>query len=121
MKMREDFSKSPIKITCDNMIIIWDNSRNYPNVIWDDENEVLIAFRVNTEDIQQGYPFEILVTEYEHIQYMEALVAPKDAVDFLNKNKDKMGDSYQLALDMVSKTISQRGYTGTIAMANVQK
>lgn len=121
MKMREAFSKSPIKITCDNMIIIWDNSQNYPNVIWDDDNQVLTAFRVNTEDIQQGYPFEILRTEYGHIQYMEALVTPKDAVEFLKQNKDQMGDSYQLALDMVSKTISQRGYTGTLPMANVQK
>lgn len=120
IKMREAFSTSPIKITCDNMIVRWDNTGKYPNIIWDDDNEVLTAFMPTTEDIQEGFPFEIFTTEYEHIQYMEAYVTPKVAMEWLIQNKATMGDeNYNLAIEQVKQQIGKRGYTGTVPMKNV--
>lgn len=120
--MREDFSTSPLKITCDNMIIIWDNSPNYPKVIWDDDNEELTILRSSTEDIQQGYPFEILKTAYEHIQYIEAYVSPQNATQWLLDNKDVIGEEeYDRCMKLISQTISKRSYTGTVEMRNILK
>ena len=120
--MREAFSTNPIKITCDNMIVRWDNTGTYPNIIWDDENEILTAFLPTTEDIQDGYPFEIFTTEYEHIQYMEAYVDPKTATEWVEKNKNNMGEeNYNKAMDMIKCQIGKRGYTGTVPMRNIFK
>lgn len=122
IRMREDFSTSPLKITCDNMIIVWDNSPNYPKVIWDDDNEELTILRSSTEDIQQGYPFEILKTTYDHIQYIEAYVSPQTATQWLLDNKDAIGEEeYDRCMKLISQTISKRSYTGTVEMRNILK
>ena len=120
IKMREAFSTSPLKITCDNMIVRWDNTNTYPNIIWNDDEETMTVFAATTEDIQDGYPFEILVTNYEHIQYIEAYIAPKDAMAWLEENKSSMTDeNYEKTLKHISQAISKRGYTGTVPMRNV--
>lgn len=122
IKMREAFSTSPIKITCDNMIVRWDHTGTYPDLIWDDDAETLTAFSATTEDIQEGFPFEVFVTGYDHIQYMEAYVDPKTAITWLEQNKGSMGDeNYNRALKQVQQQIGKRGYTGTVPMRNVLK
>lgn len=104
------------------MIIRWDNTGKYPNLIWDDDSELLVAFSATTEDIQEGFPFEIFVTEYQHIQYMEAYLTPKNAIQWLIDNKDTIGeDSYNKALEQVQLQIGKRGYTGTVPMRNILK
>lgn len=118
IQMREAFSTSVLKITCDNMIILYDNTGLYPNIVWNDDNEILMALRANTETNQDSRPFEVFCTTYEHIQYIEALVNPATAVEWVNENITD-GDQKKLANDLIKKTISQRGYTGTTAMRNV--
>ena len=68
------------------MIILWDNVLTTPNLIWDDSTEELTGFRLATDDIQKGYPFSVIKTTYEHIQYMEVFLPPKDATDWVANN-----------------------------------
>lgn len=118
--MREAFSESPLKITCDNMIVRWDHTAVHPDIIWNDDEETMTVFAATTEDIQDGYPFEVLVANYEQIQYIEAYITPKDAMEWLEENKSSMTDeNYKRTLKYISQSISKRGYTGTVPMRNV--
>lgn len=119
IKAREDFGTNPIKITCDNMIIVWDNSPNQPGVIWDDANERLIAIRQNTEDIQAGYPAEVLMCNYEMIQYIEGFLRPADAFAFIEKAKFKTPEDKELAKQMVATNIQRAGLNATRPMSNI--
>ena len=120
IKMREAFSTSPIKVTFDNMVVRWDHTQNYPDMIWDDDNETVMVFSASTEDIQDGYPFEVFMSTYEHIQFMEAYVDPKTAIEWLEENKGTMGDkNYELAIKQVKQQIGKRGYTGTVPMKHL--
>lgn len=118
--MREAFSTSPIKVTCDNMVVRWDHTGTYPDLIWDDDAEVMYAFSAATEDIQEGYPFEVFMTSYEQIQYMEAYTTPKTAIEWLEENKATMGDkNYEKAMNQVKLQVGKRGYNGTLPMKNI--
>ena len=44
------------------MVVRWDHTGTYPDLIWDDDAEVMYAFSATTEDIQEGYPFEVFMT-----------------------------------------------------------
>ena len=116
--MREDFSTSPLKITCDNMIVLYDNSGLYPNLIWDDDKETVTAFRINTSDNQQTRPFEIFCTNYEHIQYIEAWVNPTTAKTWVDANITDE-EQKKLADDSIRLAIQKRSYTGTTEMKNI--
>lgn len=118
--MREAFSTSPIKVTCDNMVVRWDHTGTYPDLIWDDDAETMTAFSATTEDIQDGYPFEVFITSYEHIQYMEAYATPKTAIEWLEEYKTILGDeNYNKAMKQVKQQIGKRGYNGTLPMQNI--
>lgn len=75
IKQREAFSGLPIKITCNNMIIVYANCNSDSIVLWDDEHEWMTAIRSNTDEYSHGgqdqHPFEVLFTEYMHIQQIE--------------------------------------------------
>lgn len=116
IKARTDSSKNPLKITCDNMIVIWDNC-NTDIVLWDDSTERITVFRPNTTYSQDSYPFVVLNTTYEHIQYMETLVTPKDGAVWVEKNKAKI--DYNKAKEMLKTAIAQRGYTSNLVDPNV--
>ena len=116
--MRTTFSTSPLKITCDNMIILYDNTGIYPNLIWDDGAETVMAFRINTGENQNTHPFEIFCTTYDHIQYIEALTIPADAKNWIDQN---ITDETQKELTekLFQTAIGKRSYTGTTPMKNV--
>lgn len=118
IQMREAFLTSPLKITCDNMIILYDKTGIYPNLIWDDDKEILMAFRANTEQNQDSRPFEIFCTTYEHVQYIEALANPSIATEWVTKNITDP-DQKDLAMNLIKTTVSRRSYTGTTAMKNI--
>ena len=118
IKMREDFSTSPLKITCDKMIILYDHMGFYPDLIWDDGSETVMAFRISTSQNQDSRPFEIFCTNYEHIQYIEALTNPEVAKQWVEEN---ITDETQkeLANNLIKQAIGKRSYTGTTSMKNV--
>lgn len=116
--MREAFSTSPLKITCDNMIILYDQTKISPNLIWDDDNETVMAFRINTGENQNSCPFEIFMTEYEHIQYIEALTTPAVAKEWVDQNVTDATQK-ELVEKVFQDTIGKRSYTGTTPMRNV--
>ena len=118
IKMREDFSTSPLKITCDNMIILYDHMGFYPDLIWNDGSETVMAFRANTSQNQDSRPFEIFCTNYDHIQYIEALTNPEVAKQWVEEN---ITDETQkeLANNLIKQAIGKRSYTGTTSMKNV--
>lgn len=118
IQMREAFSTSPLKITCDNMIILYDQTGLYPNLIWNDDSETVMAFRANTESNQNSRPFEIFCTTYEHIQYIEALTNPSVATEWVTKNITDENQK-ELAMNLIKTTVSKRSYTGTTAMKNL--
>lgn len=113
IKAREDFSDNPIRVICDNMIIVLDKADENSVVIWDDDNERLISFRPswdnNVTAIQQEYPFSVIYTDYELIQYMEMYVKPKEAVEWANQYKGQLGDDYDKVMDIMKRI---RGYQG---------
>lgn len=116
--MREDFSTSPLKITCDNMIVLYDHMGFYPDLIWDDGSETVMAFRINTGQNQESRPFEIFCTNYEHIQYIEALTNPAVAKQWVTENITDE-EQKKLANELIQKAIGKRSYTGTTSMKNV--
>lgn len=101
------------------MIIVWDNAANTPGVIWDDANERLIAVRQNTEDIQAGYPMEVLMCDYEMIQYMEGFLKPADAFAYIETANFKSDEDKELAKSMVATNIHRAGLNGTRPMSNI--
>ena len=108
IKAREDFSGNPIRIICDNMIIVWDKADSNSVVVWDDSNDRLISFMVNGNindiTLQQQFPFIVTYTDYELIQYMEMYSAPQDAVKWASQYKSQLGDEYDKVMDIIKKT-----------------
>lgn len=111
IKMRTVFSDLPIQVTCDNLIVVVDNSLQQI-VQWDDDNEVLTVLKINTVNpgIQDTYPFELLCTNYDHIQYMELLLPQNKAMEWVNNNKamlekETLNDEnyYEIAKEFISK------------------
>jgi len=91
-------------ITCDNEHHFYDNVQGSTPIIWDDENERLISIIPNTEQYgQEKLPIKVVYTSYEHIQFIEAIIPMKDAINVLNTFKDKMTeDEYKYCLGMFS-------------------
>ena len=100
------------------MIVLYDNSGLYPNLIWDDDTETVTAFRINTSDNQQTRPFEIFCTNYEHIQHIEAWVNPITAKTWVDANITDE-EQKKLADDSIKLAIQKRSYTGTTEMRNI--
>ena len=121
IKARKDFGDNPIKVTCDNMITFWDNTAKNPKVIWDDAKETVTIFRETTEDIQEGYPLSVLVCDYDEIQYIEGFFDPKNAMEWLENNGSKFRDDSdrEKAKELCTRSIVNRGYTGTRPMSNI--
>lgn len=74
----------PILVYCDNAWTFWEKN---DFVIWDDDNERVIVYRLN-DDPQSSpkLPLNVTVTGYDHIQKMEAritLEALEDTIDSL--------------------------------------
>lgn len=67
------------------MIIIWDRVPNGSVVKWDDGKEQLIVVRPAMDPVPGQYPIEILITEYEHIQFIEVYANPGEAIAFVNE------------------------------------
>ena len=67
--------KAPIKLICDNMILI-DEANEV--VIWDDTNEKVKVIRPNPNAIaREGVNIQIIELEYDVIQYMTTAVNVK--------------------------------------------
>ena len=67
------------------MIIIWDRVENGSAVKWDDDNEQLIVVRPAMDPAPGQYPIEILMTDYELIQYMEVYTNSAEAMKFIKQ------------------------------------
>lgn len=117
-KMRETFSTSILKITCDNMIILYDNTGVTPNLIWDDGAETVMALRANMESTQQTHPVEVFIANYEQIQYIEAFINPSNAKTWIDENITDEGQK-KLADKLFQEAVGKRSYTGTTAMKNI--
>lgn len=116
----EDFSQNPIKLICDNMIIVWDKVPGNPGIIWDDEKEVCYWLYENSGnsgsgDVQDAYPFVVKVIPYEMIQYIDILMPPTDAFSYINKYKDSMSGTEDQLKKLYSTAVGKRSYTGTIS------
>ena len=114
IKAREDFSGNPIRIICDNMIIAWDKADKNSVVIWDDDNERMITFRVggdvNDASLQSQFPFTVIYTDYELIQYMEMYSRPVDAINWANQYKSQLEDDYDKVMDIIKSTRFHQGF-----------
>lgn len=116
----EDFSQNPIKLICDNMILVWDNVPGNPGVIWDDANECCYWLYENSGnygsgDVQDAYPFVVKVIPYEMIQYIDILMTPKDGYEYIQKYKDSMVGSENDLNKLYATAVGKRSYTGTIS------
>lgn len=100
------------------MIILYDHMGFYPDLIWDDGAETVMAFRINTGENQSARPFEIFCANYDQIQYIEALTNPAVAKTWVDEN---ITDETQkeLAHKLIQNAIGKRSYTGTTSMKNV--
>lgn len=118
----EAFSQNPIQLICDNMILVWDRVPGNPGIIWDDDNECCYSIFPNADGsssgggaVQDSYPFITRVIPYEMIQYIDVLMPPTDAFNYIKANKDKMSGSDKDIGKMYSDAIGRRSYTGTIS------
>lgn len=112
------------------MIVFWDNSPGTV-VLWDDANEQITVIRPSNEDHQGQYPMEILVTEYEHIQFIEGMMSPQDAAKFINSEipdadlKKKALEIYRTVMTSrvspVGGTIMKNTYPMTQNYKNIEK
>lgn len=112
--------QSPLKLICDNMILVWDNVPNNPGLIWDDANEVVIWLYPNSGNTESGkvsdqYPFRIMYIPYEMIQYIDILMDPKDAHQFIKDHEAEMVGSKEELAEMYKNVMGKRSYTGTIS------
>lgn len=121
IKAREDSLGGPLQVICDNMVTFYDNCGR-DVVIWDDAKEVAIVFRPNGQFEQDAYPFEIMYTPYEYIEFMKSYRSPKDSAMWLEKNKSKLSaERYEVAKGILKESIGRRGYTGTIVNKDLSK
>lgn len=105
---RETFGKNPIRLIGDNMIVVWDNTPNGVNLIWDDDNERVIYIAPTMTDNLVGStnvsPLTVEFFEYEQIQYMEGHLSKEDAMKYAISIKSTVGDDeYQKILKIISK------------------
>lgn len=104
--------KIPYMIICDNQQIFIDGGQE-SLVLWFDDDEKLIAIRPNPTASQAGYPFEVVITEYEHIQFIKVYANAeilKDILDASNHpNKDK---AYNYCINSSMARVSVTGSTG---------
>ena len=77
-----------------------------------------MAFRINTGENQNSCPFEIFMTEYEHIQYIEALTTPVVAKEWVDQNVTDATQK-ELVEKAFQDAIGKHSYTGTTPMRNV--
>lgn len=117
---QSEFKNNPMKLICDNMILVWDNVPENPGLIWDDNNEVVIWLYPNSGNTQSGqvadsYPFRIMYIPYEMIQYIDVLMSPTDAHGFIQQNENEMVGSKEELANMYKNVMGNRSYTGTIS------
>lgn len=120
IRENEAFSQNPIQLICDNMIIVWDNVPGNPGVIWDDDNECCYWLHPNAAnnrsgDVQDAYPFKVKVVPYDMIQYIDILLPPTDAHEYIKEHKDEMTGTEEQLNKMYADAIGHRSYTGTIS------
>ena len=116
----EDFSQNPIKLICDNMILVWDNVPDNPGLIWDDANECVKWLYPNTGNstsggLQDPYPFKLMIIPYDMIQYIDVFLSPTDAHKYIQANKNAMVGSEDELRQLYVDTMGNRSYTGTIS------
>lgn len=113
--LREEFGTSPLKITADNIFIFYDNTKQYYDIIWDDENEIMYSIHPSTNDTQDPYPFTITATDYSMIQFIEPMLTPKQAIEWIESKKSKMTDeTYTMAIKMFKDTVTKRSYGSSL-------
>lgn len=84
IKLRTDYKAKGAKLQ-----VYADNGQQFEELheflIWDDENEILTAVRINPEHQSQfTNPIAIFSTTYEFIQYIEGLFEKDSAKEYLN-------------------------------------
>ena len=92
-KFVEDHEGFTILITCDNEHIFYYNAHNNTPVIWDWDNETIIALETTQEVMNQNkYPMQITTVSLEEIQFLTAFVDIEKALEFIN---EKVTDEQQ--------------------------
>lgn len=110
-KFRDETAKGkPLMIICDNEHVFYDNVvGNFP-VIWDDDAETLTTI-IYSSDVYSNRerPFNVMISGYDHIQFMFAMETSKEIVQYLSSIKDKMSEEeYKQALDLCRPGASAR-------------
>lgn len=86
------------------------NNIQYPNLLWDHDNERFICIRPNSKPEQNQLPIEISVVPYENIQYIQIY---QDAKTFVEQNKAEltasMNDEQKKILEsMLSRIVTSQ-------------
>lgn len=91
-KVRELAGNRLLVVIMDNQHIYYDNMKDSIPLAWDDENEILIGFHLNTYDVyvQEEQPIMICFSSYDEIQRMEIAVTASDASKIVQDYYDQM-------------------------------
>lgn len=85
--VEEDHKDEVIMVTCDNQHIFYHNAHMNLPIIWDWDNELLIAIEPNDEAIDQNkHPMQITQVSFDEIQYLTAYIDRNAAIKFINEN-----------------------------------
>lgn len=116
-KFRDEIAKNrPFIVVCDNEHIFYTNVEDSIPIAWDDDTESFTVIRPNTNlfahATQELCPMLVETTEYEHIQFMQVLLTTAEALEVLEKYKDKFGENadkkYEYAKAIIAQSANNR-------------
>lgn len=88
-----------IKIAMDNGVMV---SLSSDLVVWDDEDEIMVAFVADSDSGAYGanLPIRVICTEYEHIQFIMANTNVK-----LNKRQLSNNENLETVINNINKVV----------------
>ena len=114
--VEEDYKDFVIMVTCDNQHVFYHNAAGHPPIIWDWDNEVLLALDTTDEVIDQNkHPLQITMVALEEIQFLDAYIDKATALKFIN---EKFTDEDQKSM---VKTLLNKVAPGSMGPRTLRK
>lgn len=106
VNFRTKYKGKPCVYIIDNEHNFFDNVPDQIPPIWNDATEEVYFIQTNQEFSgmsSRSFPYNITITNYDHIQQVKCLASREDVLSFIQSNKAKFTDEgYKYVLDLIS-------------------